>query len=304
MPDLTGAVHSVGSNKMDVMTFGWIQFFRHCSPEVRLTIEARGLFTAAPALIAGTADVAPTSLPFTPRELAAFEQKYGYPPLILRVCGGSFDRAEDGSKALAIYVNRLNPIARMNLAQLDAIFSTTRKRGSPSDIATWGQLGLSGEWADRPITVYGSRLRSSQASAFQDLVLLHGEFKPSIREQGQEADDESLAAVVSAVARDPNAIGFAGFAQADPAVKTLAIGEMEDGPFVEGSFETVLRRTYPLARFGYVYVNRSPDRPLAPAVREFLRMILSKEGQQIVTADGVSQPLPDSIVQEERAKIE
>jgi phosphate transport system substrate-binding protein len=289
---------------MDVMTFGWMQFFRHCSPKVQLTIEARGLFTAAPALIAGSADLAPTSLTFTPRELAAFERKYGYPPLLLRVSGGSFDRIEDGSKALAIYVNRLNPIARLTLAQLDAIFSTTRKRGSPGDLATWGQLGLTGEWADRPITVYGSRLPNSLASAFQDLVLLHGEFKPSIREQGRGADDDSLAAVVAAVARDSNAIGFAGFAQDQPAVKALAIGETDRGPFISGSFESVLRRTYPLARFGYIYVNRPPGRPLPAAVREFLRLVLSREGQRIVTEDGVSQPLPAAIIREELAKLE
>ena len=301
---ITGTVHSVGSNKLDVIVFGWIQLLRHYYPSARLTMEARGIYTAAPALIEGSADVAPITIPFTPREEESFVKKFGYPPLAIRVGGGSFNRNEDGSGAIAVYVNRGNPIDRLTLAQLDAIFSTTRKRGAAVDLATWGQLGLTGDWAGRPITIYSGRLSSSFANAFRYLVLLHGDFKPTIREKARDVEVETLADVVAAVAADPGAIGFAGFAQTVPAVKTLAIAETEHSPFVAGSLGSVLNRTYPLARYGYVYVNKPPGKPLPPAVREFLLLALSRQGQQIVGSDGVSLPLPASIVREELAKFE
>jgi phosphate transport system substrate-binding protein len=301
---LTGTVHSVGSNKLDVISFGWVQLLRRYYPSLRLTVEARGSFTAAPALIDGTAEVAPTTIPFTPHEEDAFVKKFGYPPLALRVSGGSFNRNEDGSGAIAVYVNRNNPISRMTLTQLDAIFSTTRKRGGPADIASWGQLGLTGEWAARPITTYSGRLSSSIASAFRYRVLLHGEFRPTIHEKARDTLVDALADVVAAVADDPGAIGFAGFAQVVPGVKAVALAETENDPFIPGSFESVLHRTYPLVRYGFVYVNRPPGKPLPPAVHEYLRLALSRQGQEIVVTDGVSLPLPATVVREELAKIE
>jgi phosphate transport system substrate-binding protein len=252
--------------------------------------------------LSGAADVAPAIITFTPKQLGEFQARYGYPPLRIRVCGGSFD-SNDGGQAVAIYVNRGNPIGGLTLAQIDAIFSITRKRGL-SDISNWGQLGLTGDWAARPITLYGSKVPSQSANGLRDPVLLHGDFKPTIRERAQASDGETLAQIVAAVAADPGAIAFANFGRPDPRVRAVPLAESPAAPFVPGNQDTVRDRTYPLARFGYFYINRRPGQPLPPALREFLHLVLSAEGQAVVPTDGTSMPLPPRIVWEERAKIE
>ncbi len=302
---LTGTLHSVGSNRLDAMTFTWIRLFRKSYPGLTITMEARGNFTAAPALTSGYADIAPTVFTFSDNEVATFEQKYGYKPLFIRVSGGSYNKTE-GTQAFAVFVHRDNPLKQLTLTQLDAIFSSTHRRGAKNDITTWGQLGLDGKWADMPITLYSVRKVEASASAFQDLVMLHGTFKPTLRERAASGtlDIDNLDAVVAAVANDPSAIGYAGFAQSTNEVKSLSIAESEGSPFIAATFDTVLNRQYPLSRFNYIYVNKPPGKPLPPMVREFLRLILSAEGQRSIVEDGSFLPLPLSILKEELAKIE
>ncbi|MCW5548650.1 MAG: substrate-binding domain-containing protein [Opitutaceae bacterium] len=302
-PPLQGGLHSVGSDSMDVITFHWIQLFRQIHPQVRVTMEARSSLTAAPALTTGLADMAPIGRELLPSELAMFRQKFGYDPLLIRVGSGSY-ATDNRTHALAVYVHRDNPLRGLTLAQLDAIFSTSNKRGHSGDIKTWGDLGLGGEWHDRPITLYAMRRPNGIVNFFQQRVLLGGEFKTTIRERTNSNDKGALSSVVESLENDPGGIGYAGFSHALPGVRAVELAEESAGPFVAGTPESVADRTYPLARWIYIAVNKPPGQALPPNVREFLRLVLSREGQRIVAQDGAYLPLSAEVVREEQARLE
>lgn len=301
--EVRGSLHSVGSDTMDVITFGWIQLFRKFHPQARVTIEARSSASGPVALTSGAADVAPVARELLPAEIRAFEQRHGYPPLVIRVATGSF-AADERTHALAVFVHRDNPVRRLTLAHLDAIFSSTRRRGHPEAIIKWGQLGATGEWAERPVTIYGLRRPNGIANFFQLEVLAGGDFRTEVHERSNSHDQGALAAVAASVAADPGGIGYASFANAGPALRALALARTADGPFVDGTPETVRDRTYPLTRSVYIVVNRPTGQPLAPHIREFLRLVLSCQGQKVVADNGVFLPLPESVVNDELAKLE
>lgn len=301
--ELHGRLHSVGSDSMDVITFNWIQLFRERHPKVAVTMEARASLTAAPALTNGLADLAPIGRELLPSELTMFREKFGYDPLLVRVASGSY-AVDNRTHALAVYVHWDNPLSRLTLEQLDAVFSTSNKRGHAGDIKSWGDVGLTGEWADRPITLYAMRRPNGIVNFFQQRVLRGGEFKPTIRERTNTNDKGALAAVVESIAADPSGIGYAGFSHALPGVRALKLAEQDGAEYVAGTPESVADRTYPLARWIYIAVNKAPGKPLAPNVKEFLRLVLSREGQQVVANEGAYIPLSAEIVREELAKIE
>jgi phosphate transport system substrate-binding protein len=300
---IEGSLHSAGSDTMDVITFGWIQLFRRYCPRVHVTMEARSSLTALPALTAGAAEIGPMARQAPDQDTQAFVAKFGYQPLVLRVGGGAFDRIEH-SHSIAIFVHRSNPLSGLTLAQLDALFSSTRLRGEPADLRTWGQLGLGGAWRDAPVHLYAVRRPNGIADAFRHIVLLGGKFKPTIRERDSRPEIRVLDAVVAAVAADSQGICFAGFHQQTPEVKPLAIARTAAGPWVRGALESVTDQSYPLTRFIYIAVNKPPGRPLSPPVREFLRLVLSDQGQRIIAEEGYFLPLPAPVVAEERAKLE
>lgn len=300
---LKGRLHSVGADSMDVMTFGWIRMLRRAHPNLEITMEARSSLTAAPALTNGLADVAPIAREFLPSELAMFRQKFGYDPLLIRVASGSY-ATNNRSHALAVYVHRENPLRELTLAQLDAIFSSSRKRGHPTEIKVWGDIGLTGDWAYRPISIYSMRRPNGIVNFFQQRVLLEGDFKATLAERSNSSDQGALVAVTEAVAADIGGIGFAGFAHANDRVRALALAQSEGSPYVLGTPDSVSDQTYPLARWVYIAVNKPPSQPLPPQVREFLRLVLSYEGQRIVAQDDAFLPLPAVIVREELAKLE
>jgi len=302
VPGLSGVLHSVGADTMDEIVFDWIRAFRRLNPELGMTMEARASLTAAPALTSGLADVAPVARELLPSETAAFEQKFGYKPLAIRVAGGSY-ATQGRTHALAVIVHKDNPLTQISLAQLDAVYSTTRKRRHPEAITTWGQLGLTGEWADRPITAYGLRRPNGIVNFFQAKVMLGGEFRPNINERMGSGYIEAFDAVMQSVAADPAGIAYARFDPEQPGVKAVAVSAAPGGPFVAGAFENVRNQSYPLARTVHIYLNRAPGRPLDPRVREFLRFALSREGQRIVAEDGHFLPLPPDLIREELAKL-
>lgn len=299
---LRGTLNSVGSDTMDVVVFGWVQLYRKFHPNVRVTMEARSSLTACPALTSGAADIGPLARNPPYGDVVAFEKKFGYRPLLVRVGGGSYQRG-DHSHAIAVYVNRANPIEQISLRQLDAIYSTSRRRGGESAVTTWGQLGLGGAWASRPIVAYAARRPNGIVDAFQDRALLAGTVQPSIHERANSPTQRVLDAVVEAVGADVNGIGYAGFAHATPAVKSLAIAETDDGPYVAGTLTTVQDQSYPLIRSIYIAINKPPGKPLRPIVREFLRLVLSREGQQVIADEGYFLPLPANLVSEELARL-
>jgi phosphate transport system substrate-binding protein len=282
---VSGAISSVGSDTMNNLLTLWGESFQKLYPNVRIQIEGKGSSTAPPALIAGTAQFGPMSRAMKPTEIDQFERKYGYKPTQIRT---SYD-------ALAIYVNKDNPLEHLTLTQADGVFSKTRKRGG-KNAATWGVLGLTGDWANRPISLYGRNSASGTYGFFKEHVLDNGDYRDTVKEQ------PGSASVVQGITEDRFGIGYSGIGYRTSGVKNLALAAREGGAFSSGSYEDVKSGRYPLARFLFIYVNRAPAKPLDPLVREFLKYILSREGQEIVIKDGYL-PLSTAIVTEELAKL-
>jgi phosphate transport system substrate-binding protein len=284
---VSGNVNSVGSDTMNNLMALWGEAFQKMYPNVKIQIEGKGSTTAPPALIAGTSQFGPMSRAMRPTEIDQFEAKYGYKPTQLRT---SYD-------ALAVYVNKDNPAEQMTLAQVDAIFSKTRRRGYKGNVATWGQAALTGDWAARPISLYGRNSASGTYGFFKEHVLGNGDYKDTVKEQ------PGSASVVQGVTEDRFGIGYSGIGYRTSGVKPLKLAEKDGAPFFDGSYDNVTSGKYPLWRFLYIYVNRAPGKPLDPLVKEFCKLIFSKEGQEVVVKDGYL-PLSAEIVKQELAKLE
>lgn len=283
---VSGALNSVGSDTMNNLLTFWGESFQKLYPNIKIQVEGKGSSTAPPALIAGTAQFGPMSRAMKPTEVDQFEQKHGYKPTQIRT---SHD-------ALAVWVNKDNPIAKLTLAQVDALFSKNRKRGGKS-ATTWGALGLTGDWTNRPISLYGRNSASGTYGFFKEHVLQNGDYKDTVKEQ------PGSAAVVQGVTVDRFGIGYSGIGYRTSGVKSVALAERAGGSFSGGSYEDVVSGKYPLSRFLYIYVNKAPGKPLDPLVAEFLRFILSREGQEIVVKDGYL-PLSAAIAKQELAKLQ
>jgi phosphate transport system substrate-binding protein len=281
---VSGNINSVGSDTMNNMMALWAETFRRTYPNVRIQIEGKGSGTAPPALIAGTSQFGPMSRAMKAAEIDQFEAKYGYKPTQIRT---SYD-------ALAIYVNKDNPLEKITLAQADAVFSKTRRRGG-KNVNTWGDLGLTGDWASRPVSIYGRNSASGTYGFFKEHVLQTGDYKDSVKEQ------PGSASVVQGVTEDRFSIGYSGIGYKTSGVKALQLAEKDQ--FFDGAYANVTSGKYPLARFLYIYVNMAPGKPLDPLVKEYLKLILSKDGQEVVVKDGYL-PLTPAIVAEELKKLE
>ncbi len=283
---VSGNLNSIGSDTLNNLMTLWAEGFQKLYPNVRTQIEGKGSSTAPPALISATAQLGPMSRAMKPTEVDEFEKKFGYPPTRIRV-------AVD---ALAVYVNKDNPLDRLTLPQVDAIFSKTRHCGGAEQLRTWGALGLTGDWAAKPISLYGRNSASGTYGFFKENALCKGDYLDTVKEQ------PGSASVVQGVAEDIQGIGYSGIGYRTSDVKALAIAKETGGAYVETDPDSVLAGKYPLARFLYVYINREPNRPLDPMVGEFVRFVLSKEGQQVVVKDGYL-PLSAKIVDAELAKL-
>ncbi len=283
---ISGNLNSVGSDTMNNLLTLWAEAFTKMYPNVKVQVEGKGSSTAPAALIAGTAQFGPMSRAMRSTEIDQFEQKYGYKPLQF---GTSYD-------ALAVYVSKDNPIEKLTLDQIDAIFSKTRRRGHKSNVTTWGQLGLTGDWANRPISLYGRNSASGTYGFFKEHALNNGDYKDQVKEQ------PGSASVVQGVTSDRFGIGYSGLGYRTSGVKVVSVAEAEGKPYSSGSYEDVKSGKYPLNRFLFLYVNQAPGKPTDPLVREFLKLIFSKEGQEVVLKDGYL-PLSADIVKQELAKI-
>ena len=199
--------------------------------------------------------------------------------------------------ALAVFVNKDNPIKCLTLAQVDAMFSKSRRWGYKEDVKSWGQLGLAGEWASRPISLYGRNSAYGTYGFFKDHTLKNGDYKDEVKEQ------PGSASVVQGVTVDRFAAGYSGIGYATAGVRAVPLAETEGGKCYEADPDNAYAGTYPLARFLYVYVNKAPGKALDPLTREFVKLVLSKEGQEVVVKDGYF-PIPASIAKEELGKIE
>ena len=283
---VSGNVSSVGSDTLNNLMTHWAESFQKFYPNAKVQIEGKGSSTAPPALISGTAQLGPMSREMKGTELDAFEKKYGYKPTGLRT---SVD-------ALAVFVNKDNPIKCMSLKQVDGMFSKSRRQGG-EDITRWGQLGLTGEWASKPLSLYGRNSASCTYGFFKEHTLKNGDFKDTVKEQ------PGSAAVVQGATVDRYAVGYSGIGYATAGVRAVPLSEKDGGRCVEATADNSYSGTYPLARFLYVYVNKAPGKPLDPLTREFAKLILTREGQEGVIKDGYF-PIPAAIAKEELNKIQ
>jgi phosphate transport system substrate-binding protein len=283
---VSGNLSSVGSDTLNNLMTLWAETFSKFYPNVKIQIEGKGSTTAPPALIGGTAQLGPMSRPMRGTEIDQFEKKFGYKPTPIRT---SVD-------ALAVFVNKDNPIKCLPMEQVDAIFSKSRRSGYKEDIKTWGQLGLTGDWADRPISLYGRNSASGTYGFFKEHALKNGDYKDEVKEQ------PGSASVVQGVTVDRYGIGYSGIGYATAGVRAVPIAEKEGGACVEAMADNAYAGTYPLARFLYVYINKPPGKALDPLTQEFVKLMVSKEGQEVVVKDGYF-PIPASIAKEEVTKV-
>jgi len=273
-----GSLNSIGSDTLNNLMTYWAEAFSKVYPNVKIQVEGKGSATAPPALTAGTAQLGPMSRTMKPEEEDAFEKKHGFRPTRISVA----------LDCLAVYVHKDNPIKGLTLAQLDCIFSKTRKSGF-ADITTWGQVGLTGDWAEMPMSLYGRNSASGTYAYFKEHVLQKGDYKDTVKEQ------PGSAAVVNGVAGDRAGIGYSGIGYRTSEVRAISLAKDGKSDLVEPTFANAMKGAYPLGRTLYIYVAKKPDEPMPKLVEEFLRFVLSHEGQEIVVKDGYG-PLPLKVV--------
>ena len=276
---VSGNLNSMGSDTLNNLMTLWAESFQAIYPNVNIQIEGKGSSTAPPALIEGTSQLGPMSRAMKQTEIDKFEERFGYKPFQI---GVALD-------ALAVYVHKDNPVKGMSLQDLDSIFSSTLKFGG-EPIELWGQLGLEDSWAPRSISIYGRNSASGTYGFFKSVALGKGDFKASVKEQ------PGSSAVVQGVSSDIYGIGYSGIGYRTSGVRVLPISS-EDGVLYEPTSENCISGDYPLARLLYVYINRNPVEELDTLTKEFLKFVLSKEGQEIVLKDGY-YPLPAEIAQQ------
>jgi len=283
---VSGNLKSIGSDTLNNLMTLWTEGFRSRYPGVKIEIEGKGSGTAPVALIEGTAQFGPMSRDMKSSEVDSFDKKYGYPPAHIRV-------AVD---ALAVFVHKDNPIQCLTLQQVDAIFSKNRKGGYPTDIRTWGDLGLKGEWADKPISLYGRNAASGTYGYFKDVALFKGDYKDLVKEQ------PGSSAVVQGIASDRYAIGYSGVGYKTADVRTVPLGMESGAACFDAVAENAYSGDYPLARFLYIYLNKNPNQAMDPLRREFIRYVFSRQGQQVVIKDGF-YPVSQSIAQQDLSAL-
>ena len=265
---VSGNFTSVGSDTLNNLMTLWAESYKRFYPNVNIQIQGAGSSTAPPALIQGASNFGPMSRTMKVEEIVAFEKKHGYKPTAVPVA----------IDALAVYANKDNPVPGLSIPQVDAIFSSTRKCGGAKEITKWGDVGMTGDWASRPVALYGRNSVSGTYGYFKEKALCKGDFTKRVAEQ------PGSASVVQSVTGQIGAIGYSG------------IGYITSGvPFVEATAANALNKSYPLSRVLYVYVNKRPNQPLPPLEREFFKMVLSKQGQEVVVKDGFV-PMPAAMV--------
>ena len=284
---VSGNVNSIGSDTLNNLMTLWAEGFRKQYPSVKIQIEGKGSSTAPPALIEGTAQLGPMSRTMKNTELDAFERKFRYKPT-------AFPVAID---ALAVYVNKDNPVKGFTMAQVDAIFSKSRRLGHNENIQVWKQAGLNDGLGDSPISIYGRNSASGTYGFFKEHALKNGDYKDEVKEQ------PGSASVVQSVSEDQAGIGYSGIGYLTSNVRAVPLAEKDGMPFKEASQQNADDGSYPLWRHLYLYVNKAPNKPLDPIVGEFIKFIYSKEGQKVVIKDGFF-PLKADMIEKELKKLD
>jgi phosphate transport system substrate-binding protein len=281
---VSGNLNSIGSDTLNNLMTLWAEGFQAVYPNVKIQIEGKGSSTAPPALIEGTAQLGPMSRAMKNTEIDAFERKYGYKPTEMKVA----------IDALAVFAHKDNPIPSLTMQQVDSIFSSTRKAGGPA-MDRWGDLGLTGAWATRPLSLYGRNSASGTYGFFKDVALRGGDYRATVKEQ------PGSSSVVQGISTDLAGIGYSGIGYLTSGVRAIPLTGA-DGTTYEANSANCLSGRYPLARFLFVYVNKPPGQPLDKLTAEFIRFVESRVGQEIVVKDGYF-PLPAKAAAVEVRKV-
>ena len=299
-----------GSGPLAEVEAGWAAGFQALHPELSVVRRLDGTGLAMPGLYTGQADVALFGREPNRTDIDGFDHVLNYKPLRLEVGTGSFDRPGH-STSLVVFVHRDNPLGRLTLTQLDAIFGAERRRGAPRALRTWGDLGLAGAWAERPIRLYAFDTRSGPGAFFERTVLRESskwqwdnfrEFTDVIKPDGTIV--RAGAAILAALAEDPAGLAIASLGFAVPGVRPLALAEDATSAYVVPTRATVAARAYPLARPIYVCVNRRPGGALDPKVGAWVRFVLSPDGQAALARTGVYLPLDPVAARRQQALLD
>ncbi len=284
---VSGNLSSVGSDTLANLMTLWAESFKRTYPNVNVQIQAAGSSTAPPGLTENTSNLGPMSRLMKDKEVEEFEKKFGYKPTPIAVA----------IDALAVFVHKDNPVEGLTIPEIDAIFSSTRTCGAPADITTWGEAGLTDSWTAREIQLYGRNSVSGTYGYFKSKALCKGDFRNTVNEQ------PGSASVVQSVSASVNGIGYSGIGYTTSSVRAIPLARESGKPFISATPENAIDGSYPLSRFLYVYVNKEPGKPLLPLTAEFIKLVLSREGQEVVVKDGYI-PLPAKVAERELLKIQ
>jgi phosphate transport system substrate-binding protein len=290
----------VGADVMDEMTLGWVQLFRKAYPKLSVTMEARASGSGGPALVAGTAHAAPVGRELLPAEEQAFVGRFGYKPLAIKVATGSAGSLGKTAASI-VMVDKDNPVACLSLEQLAAIYG---KSAGPKPIRIWGDVGLTGAWATRPIHLYGLKAPNGIEWYFKNQVLHGGDYRDDIQFVKGRGFTHAFTVAAEDMATHPGGLTYALLANVKPNVKVVPLSEKTGGTCYAPTVENVYTHKYPLSRYVYIFVNRPPGQPLPAKTREFLKLVLSKQGQDVVAREGVYMPLQPDVVREELKKLD
>jgi phosphate transport system substrate-binding protein len=307
----------VGADTLEHIVVGWANLYRKSYPDLSVTVSLPGTHDGPPALMGRRtdpdsghggvgADIAPAGNEWRPSQVKAFKDKFGYEPLAIRITTGSMGSRMTLS-TMVLVVHKDNPVKTLTFSQADAIFSTTRNRGHKV-VKTWGDLGLTGAWRDRPVDIYGLEADNGISNFFDINVMRLGSWKPELqRLEGREENGQfigSMKMIARAIAAKPTGIAYALIKDVQPHMRIVPVAVDDKGPFLTPTRENVYSHEYPLARYTYLYINRKPGTPIDPYIKEFLKMALSRQGQEIIAKEGIHMPLHPDIIKEELAKLE
>lgn len=291
MHGVSGTIRSVGSDGMKTLMERWMRGFERVQPHVRKgeRWEHLGTLNGFFALIGEQTDLAPMGRELWPQERAVYERTQKHPVLEIRVARGGFDTPQR-TTAQAIFVSNDNPLDHITVAQVAGVFA------EPPTITRWGQLGLTGDWADRPVKIHMPPHVAPNAMWMQAEVLKGAPWR-------QDAVEAPIAETAQALASDAEGIGFGGFEEGGPGLHALAVATDADGLYIEGNSVSASNGKYPLTRYMYIRLNRRPGEALSPVLKQFLRYVLSRDGQEPILYSGYF-PLGARVVREELAKLE
>jgi len=303
-----GAICIWGDDQMNVVVKHWQDGFGKYHSNVRLETKLLGTGTGMAGLYTGVADVALMGRDAPPSEIMAYEWVFRYKPLGVEVATGSLD-VPGKTFALAVFVNKDNPLSQLTLAQLDAIFGSEHLRG-PRNFRTWGDLGLNGEWANKSINPYGYDVETGTGSFFRNAIFKGSDkWNCDLKEFADwqrpgHSQHDAGQRIIEALAHDRYGIAFSNLRYLSPQLKTVALATSESEPYYTPSKDNFIQRKYLLTRATSIYVKRAPGKPIDPNVKEFLRYIFSQEGQQDVVREGDFLPLSEATVREQLRKLE